>query len=129
MSGALRLLVSTFRRWKSPAGINPQGDYGAHPTVRKIFITLAALLTLVILGLPSFAAEPPTTPAPTAQLNLTSLLIPATAATNPRSNMADTTEIARLFAPGNAALICPNHPPGFCCSGPPLCRCTRGPCL
>jgi hypothetical protein len=29
----------------------------------------------------------------------------------------------------NAVLTCPAHPPGFCCSGPPLCRCTRGPCL
>lgn len=29
----------------------------------------------------------------------------------------------------NAALTCPAHPPGFCCSGPPTCRCTRGPCL
>jgi hypothetical protein len=97
--------------------------------VRKILITLAALLALAILGLPSFAAEPPTTPAPTAQLNLSSLLLPATAATDPRSNMADTPEIAKLFAPGKAALTCPNHPPGYCCSGLPLCRCTPGPCL
>jgi hypothetical protein len=28
-----------------------------------------------------------------------------------------------------AVLTCPAHPPGFCCSGPPLCRCTRGSCL
>jgi hypothetical protein len=28
-----------------------------------------------------------------------------------------------------AALTCPEHPPGFCCSGPPLCRCTRGSCI
>jgi hypothetical protein len=26
-------------------------------------------------------------------------------------------------------LICPMHPPGYCCSGPPLCRCTPGPCI
>lgn len=28
-----------------------------------------------------------------------------------------------------AALQCPAHPPGFVCTGPPLCRCTRGPLL
>jgi hypothetical protein len=28
-----------------------------------------------------------------------------------------------------AALNCPMHPPGWCCSGPPLCRCTPGPCI
>lgn len=27
------------------------------------------------------------------------------------------------------AIICPQHPPGFCCTGPPLCRCTLGSCL
>ncbi len=28
-----------------------------------------------------------------------------------------------------ALLTCPEHPPGYCCSGPPLCRCTPGPCI
>jgi hypothetical protein len=28
-----------------------------------------------------------------------------------------------------AVLSCPAHPPGFICTGPPLCRCTRGPGL
>ncbi len=72
-----------------------RGETTEHPTVRKILITLATLLTLALLGLPSFGAEP----------------------------------IAKLFAPGSTALLCPNHPPGYCCSGPPLCRCTPGPCL
>ncbi|HEY2292258.1 MAG TPA: hypothetical protein VGM86_16285 [Thermoanaerobaculia bacterium] len=36
---------------------------------------------------------------------------------------------AKSFTPGTTGLLCPNHPPGYCCSGPPLCRCTPGPCL
>jgi hypothetical protein len=28
-----------------------------------------------------------------------------------------------------AFLTCPAHPPGFCCTGPPFCRCTRGSCI
>ena len=98
--------------------------------MRKILVTLTALLALLILGLPSVAAPPPTTtPTVTAQPNLTSPVLPVTAAASPCSKGAETPEIAELFAPGKAGLLCPNHPPGYCCSGPPLCRCTPGPCL
>jgi len=43
--------------------------------------------------------------------------------------------LGTLAGPGSdphsaaSALGCPNHPPGWCCSGPPTCRCTIGPCL
>lgn len=90
---ALCLLGSTLEDGRALLG-STRRETMEHPTVRKSLITLAALLALAILGLPSFGAEP----------------------------------IAKLFAPGSTALLCPNHPPGYCCSGPPLCRCTPGPC-
>jgi hypothetical protein len=48
--------------------------------MRRTVFMLSVLLALVILGLPSFAAAPPTTPAPMAPLNLPSLSAPAAVA-------------------------------------------------
>jgi len=100
--------------------------------------TLLLLTALFALGLAAFAAEPPL--AAPAQPTLPSLsaaswlrvdATPQPPASGPFASVL----LGTLAGPGSdphsaaSALGCPNHPPGWCCSGPPTCRCTIGPCL